>query len=174
VIIDESGFSMVSPLKKTWAPVGETPMVKTSISHHTRVNVIGALLVSPAGRSIRLATRMRRKNMRGEQVRNFLRQVLRRVAGPVAILWDRHPMHKRKLVTEYLDSISRVTRYELPKAAPELNPAEGIWAQADEYVAGTAPKNIKELSANVHAALARTRNSSKRLRACLNQSDLPW
>jgi transposase len=161
-------------LKKTWAPAGETPVVKTSISHHSRINVIGALLVSPAGRSIRLATRMRRKNMRGEQVRRFLAQVFRRVKGPVAVLWDRHPMHKRKIVTDYIDSFPRVSVYELPVAAPELNPTEGVWAQVDEYLAGTAPKNISELNSNLGAALVRTRNSTRRLRACLKQSALPW
>lgn len=51
-----------------WAPVGKTPIVKTSISHHSRINVIGALLVCPRRRSIRLATRTCRGNMRGDQV----------------------------------------------------------------------------------------------------------
>jgi putative transposase len=154
--------------------MGETPMIRTSISHHKRINVIGALVVSPAGRSIRPATRMRRKNLRGEQVRRFLAQVLRRVPGAVAILWDRHPMRRRHIVQGYLAAMPRIHVYELPTAAPESDPADGIWTQADEYIAGTAPKTIDELARNVHAALMRTRNNARRLRACLKQSSLPW
>jgi hypothetical protein len=42
---DESGFSLVSPLKRTWSPRGQTPVTRTSLNHHQRLNLFGAVLV---------------------------------------------------------------------------------------------------------------------------------
>ncbi|HSA99629.1 MAG TPA: hypothetical protein VLE49_03195 [Anaerolineales bacterium] len=68
---------------------------------------------------------------------------------------------------EFLASYKRFHMFYFPVAAPELNPAEFIWAQAAEYTAGTAPHNGKELQTNVFNAMARTRSSQKRLQDCL-------
>jgi hypothetical protein len=45
ILADDGGFSLVSPLKHSWAPKGHTPRLRTSLSHHTRLYMIGALLV---------------------------------------------------------------------------------------------------------------------------------
>lgn len=49
VLEDESGFSLVSPLRSSWAPCGQTPSTYTSLDHHQRLNLLGAILVSPSG-----------------------------------------------------------------------------------------------------------------------------
>jgi hypothetical protein len=59
-------------------------------------------------------------------------------------------------------------------AAPELNPAEYVWTQTKEYIAGTAPHDKDELQTNVFAGIARTRISPKRLSACLRNSKVVW
>jgi|WetSurSiteA1Bulk_404760.scaffolds.fasta_scaffold158227_2 hypothetical protein len=35
VLKDESGFSLVSPLKRTWSPRGQTPVTRTSLNAYT-------------------------------------------------------------------------------------------------------------------------------------------
>lgn len=104
----------------------------------------------------------------------FLQQILDRVFGPIVLVWDRHPIHKRKAVQDFLAAHKRLHTFYFPVAAPELNPAEFIWTQATEYTAGTAPHNGKELHTNVFNAIARTRTSQKRLQACLLGSRLDW
>jgi transposase len=104
----------------------------------------------------------------------FLQQILARVSGPIVLVWDRHPIHKRKAVQDFLVSHRRLHMFYFPVAAPELNPAEFIWTQALEYTAGTAPYNGKELQTNVFHAIARIRTSQKRLQACLLGSRLDW
>jgi len=104
----------------------------------------------------------------------FLQQILHLVAGPLALVLDRHPIHKRKLVQEFMAKQKRLHVFYFPVAAPELNPVEFVWTQMNEYTAGTAPHNSDELQANVLAGLARTRNSKKRLLACLHQSNVKW
>ena len=174
VLEDESGFTLVSPLKRTWSRHGQTPVRKTSIDHHQRLNLLGALLVSPKGKRFRLCIRSYWHSLTGKEVIAFLQQILTRVSGPIVLVWDRHPTHKRKMVQEFLVSHKRLHRFYFPVAAPELNPAEFIWTQATEYTAGTAPHNAKELQTHVFNAIARTRTSQKRLQACLLGTHLNW
>ena len=110
----------------------------------------------------------------GEDVIAFLKQILRVVRGYIILVWDRHPIHKRKIVQEFIQSHKRLIVFEFPVAAPELNPAEFVWAQTKEYIAGTAPHNKCEMQSNVYTGIARTRSSQKRLFACLLGSRLDW
>lgn len=174
VLEDESGFSLVSPLKRTWSRRGQTPVQKTSIDHHQHLNLLGALLVSTKGKRIRLGIRSYWHSLTGKAVIAFLQQILDRVSGPIVMVWDRHPIHKRKMVQEFLAKQKRLRVFYFPVAAPELNPEEFIWSQATEYMAGTAPHNGKELQTNVFHAIARTRSSQNRLQACLLGTRLKW
>ena len=171
---DESGFSLVSPLKRSWAPRGQTPAIRTSLQHHQRLNLLGALLISPDGRRIQLTTRSYRHSLRGEQVVAFLKQVLRIVPGEIILVWDNHPIHKRQLVQEFLAQYPRLHVYYFPTCAPELNPVEFVWTQVSEYTANFAPHNMTELSTRIMNGVARTRNSAKRLAACLTGCKLSW
>ena len=174
ILEDESGFSLVSPLKRTWSRRGQTPVQKTSIDHHQRLNLLGALLVSPQGKRIRLSIRSYWHSLTGKEVITFLQQILRLVSGSIVLVWDRHPIHKRKMVQDFLTAHKRLHMFYFPVAAPEFNPAEFIWTQATEYTAGTAPHDKKELQTNVFNAIARTRMSQKRLQACLLGTHLNW
>jgi transposase len=171
---DESGFSLVSPLKRSWAPRGQTPAIRTSLQHHQRLNLLGALLVRADGRRIKLATRSYRHSLRGEQVVALLKQVLRIVPGEIILVWDNHPIHKRQLVQKFLAENPRVHVYYFPICAPELNPVEFVWTQVSEYSANFAPHNMAELHTRIENGVARTRNSPKRLAACLLGCELSW
>jgi putative transposase len=171
---DESGFSLVSPLKRTWARRGQTPILRTSIDHHLRLNLLGALLVTPKGKRIRLSVRSYWHSLSGQEVIAFLQQILRLISGPIVLVWDRHPIHKRRAVQDFIEAHNRLHMFYFPVAAPELNPAEFIWTQTTEYLAGLAPHNGKELQQYVFSGVARLRVSQKRLRACLLGSRLDW
>jgi transposase len=164
----------VSPLKRTWAPCGETPTIWTSAEHNDRLNLIGGVCLTPGGRKLKLYTRSYWDTIAGEQVVEFLEHLLAHVHGPMVLLWDRHPIHKRKVVQVFLARHPRLMVEWFPIAAPELNPAEGVWAQISEYTASIAPHGKTELQEYVMAGLARTRHSQKRLWACIFGSDLPW
>ncbi len=171
---DEAGFSLVSPLKRTWARRGQTPIIRTSIEHHDRLNILGVVLVSLKGKKIRVSIKSYWHSLTSAEVIAFLKQILRFVRGKIVLVWDRHPIHRRKAVQEFIQSHERLIVFEFPVAAPELNPAEFVWTQTKEYIAGTAPHHKYELQANVYAGIARTRVSQKRLFACLRGSRLDW
>jgi putative transposase len=170
---DESGFSLVSALKHTWAPQGQTPVIRTQISHHQRVNALGALLVTPGGRCLRLLSRLQRKNINGKHVVAFLKKLLGAIKGQIALVWDNHPIHVRKLVKAFITQHPRLHVFYFPAYAPELNPVEGVWTQAKEATAGSAPHHVQELHRNVYAVLKHIANSPRRLRACFRISKLP-
>jgi hypothetical protein len=171
---DESGFSLVSPLKRSWSPRGHTPVLRTSLNHHERLNLFGALLISPNEQSSELATRSYQRSLCGEHTIEFLKQLLDRVAGEIVLVWDNHPIHKRRMVQDFIATQPRLHVYYFPTCAPELNPVEFVWAQVSEHTAGFAPHNMLELSARVRAGVARTRNSQRRLKACLQGAQLTW
>ena len=164
----------MSPLKRTWAPCGETPVVHTSIAHHDRLNVLGAVFLTAGGKRLRLHVQLHSHNLTGHHIIGFLTHVLRRRRGQIVLVWDNHPTHRRKTVQQFLARHPRLHVFPFPSYAPELNPAENLWTQTTEYTAGTAPRRVDELRDNVLAGLQRLRRSQARLWACLYASALPW
>jgi transposase len=175
VLEDESGFSLVSPLKRTWAPCGQTPVVRTSLNHHQRLNLLGAILVPHDSKQpLRLALHSYPCTLTGVQVIQFLKQLLRVIAGEIVLVWDNHPIHQRKLVEDFIKHQSRLHVYWFPTCAPELNPAEYVWTQLKEHTASTAPHNLPELRYKIRGGVAKIRGSQIRLHSCLSASRLSW
>jgi transposase len=148
--------------------------VRTSTEHNQRLNLLGAVCVSPGQRRIKLHVQSHWHALGGEQVIAFLVRLLKHNAGPIVLLWDRHPIHRRRAVKHFLARHPRVHVYEFPIGAPELNPTEGVWTQVNEHTASSAPHDRHELHARVLAGITRTRRSPTRLWACIIGSLLPW
>jgi transposase len=165
---------LVSPLKRTWSPCGQTPIVRTSLNHHQRLNLLGAILVPDRKKKFKLAVRSYTCSLTGVQVVAFLKQLLQTVSGEIILVWDNHPIHQRKLVEDFIDQEPRLHVYWFPTCAPELNPAEFIWTQLKEHTASTAPRDLSELRKIVSAGIAKIRYSQNRLQYCLSASDLSW
>lgn len=149
-------------------------MVRTSLNHHKRLNLFGAILVSYRKKPLRLAIRSYTDTLSGIQVIAFLKQLLNTVSGAMVLLWDNHPIHLRKLVEEFIEQEPRLHVEWLPTCAPELNPAEFIWTQLKEHTASTAPQDMPELRCNVLAGVSKIRRAQSLLQYCLSASDLSW
>jgi transposase len=135
---------------------------------------MGAVRITPGQRKLKFHQQAHRRSIRGDEVVGFLAHLSRQIKGPTEMVWDRHPIHRRRNVKDWLARHMRVKVHEFPVSAPELNPVELVWTQVCEYTAGTAPHNGSELMANVRAGIARTRNSQSRLWACIAGSGLTW
>ncbi len=107
--------------------------MRTSLEHNERLNLIGALCVSPHQRRIRLRVQGYRTSLPGDEVIAFLKDLLRAIAGPIARVWDKHPIHGRQEVTAFLECHPRIRVYAFPTAAPELNPTEFVWTSDRVY-----------------------------------------
>lgn len=160
-------------MARTWAPKGHTPVVRY-LYKQDRLSAISALAVSPKRRRVALYLRLRRRNLTGLDVRAFLRHLLRHLRGPVVLLWDRGTIHRRQAVTHWITAHPRLQVEEFPAYAPELNPAEYIWAQADRALANSAPTDVAQLDGLLRSSVRRIRRTPPLLWSCIHASDLPW
>ena len=95
VVADESDFMMMPPVRRTWAPVGQTTIVR-HYDRHDRISVIGGLSVSPTRRRLGLYFRMHPKNISRGEVYDFLWHRLRHLRGHVIVVWDNASIHVRR------------------------------------------------------------------------------
>jgi putative transposase len=158
---------------RTWAPKGDTPVVR-SLYKQDRLSAISALAVSPKRKRLALSLTLRPRTRTGLDVRAFLPHLFRHLRGPVVLLWDRGPIHRRREVQQWIMAHPRLQVEELPAYAPELNPAEYVWAQADRALANSAPTDLRQLNGLLRHSVRRIRGSPPLLWSCIHASDLPW
>lgn len=160
-------------MARTWGPKGNTPVVRY-VYKQDRLSAISALAVSPHRRRVALYLRLRTRNLTGLDVRAFLHHLLRHLRGPVVLLWDRGPIHRRKEVKQWITAHPRLHVEEFPAYAPELNPAEFVWAQTDRALANSAPATRGQLHGLLRTSVRRIRGAQPLLWSCIYASDLPW
>lgn len=119
---DESGVRSDFHSGTTWAPKGETPVVRHS-GQRFSLNMISA--VSPKG-VLRFMVTQKRVNAR--VFIDFLRRLLHGAEAPIFLIVDGHPSHRAKMVKEFLSRLNnRLRLFFLPPYSPELNPDEHVW-----------------------------------------------
>lgn len=167
---DESGFLLLPPVLRTWAPRGCTPVLR----HRTRrdkISVISGIAVSPRRRRVALYYDFHRHNIRHQEVYAFVRQLLRHLRGPVILLLDNARIHQRALRA----LCARHPRLHLeyfPPYAPELNPDEGVWSLAKRTLANGRPDTLDDLLAHLVLSLEAVRAAPRLLRSCIRHSHL--
>jgi transposase len=129
VFLDESGYMLNPTVRRTYAPRGETPILK-SWDRRGRISAIGAITVSPKLQRFNLFVNLLGDDANacaGDTVR-FLRQLHRHIRGPLTLVWDRGNIHDRAgAVRDYLARHPEIAVEQLPAYAPELNPEELVW-----------------------------------------------
>jgi transposase len=123
--IDESGFYPLPSVVRTYAPIGQTPIVR---EWWTREHLSAISAISPEGK---LYFHCQDGALNSEDVIAFLEHLLREVTGRMVIIWDGSPIHRSHTVKEFLanGAAQRLHLERLPAYAPELNPDEGLWQQ---------------------------------------------
>lgn len=172
VFVDESGFLLIPTVRRTWAPRGETPILR-HWQRHDRISVISGLSLSPTRRRCGLYFQLHRENIRAPDACAFLRYLLRHLHGAVIVVWDNSNIHRGPIVRAFLARTPRLRLAYFPAYAPELNPDEGVWARTKAELANSRPDDVLTLLRTLIASLTRLRRSSRRLRACIAHADLP-
>lgn len=171
VFVGESGFQLTPNVRKTWSPMGQTPICRR---HYRRekVSVIPGISVSPARKLLGLCFLMYARNIRHEEVRQFIRHLLKHLRGPVIVIWDNAKIHKGDPIGELLRRHRRLYLEALPPYAPELNPDEGVWGHAKRGLSNVCPIDAPGLMGEVNSALEDIRMSQANLRGCVSLSGL--
>ena len=103
VFLDESGLLMAPLVRRTWAPRGQTPILRQRTRSREKVSVIATLTVSPGRQRVGLyAALVVNANVNAERFVDFLRALTRHVRGPLILIWDRLNVHRSRTVQNYL------------------------------------------------------------------------
>lgn len=168
VFVDEAGFYLLAAAVSTWAPRGETPILKYPFWEH--LSAISAL--TPEGK---LYTSIQEPAFRGPEIVRFLKHLLRHIAGKLLVIWDGLPAHRGQQVREFLrqGGAKRIHLERLPSYAPDLNPDEGVW----NYLKNVELRNlcchhIQELRPELRKAIARLRHKTDVIHSFVRQASL--
>jgi len=172
VFVDESGFLLIPTVRRTWGPVGQTPILPYHY-RHDRVSAISGIAVSPKIFHCTLYCQLYEENIQGEEVAFFLRHLLRQVRGHLIVLLDNGKIHRGDPVQELLSRTRRLHLVAFPAYAPELNPDEGVWNHLDQVLANGRPDSQSALMDVLAEEIRHLSASQRHLRGCIKQSDLP-
>src|SRR4030042_4656646 len=144
VFIDESGFLLIPSVRKTWSPVGQTPVFHHRY-RHDRISAISGIAVSPKRFHCTLCCQLYEDNIQGEEVAAFFRHLLHQVRGDLIVLLDNGTIHRGDPVQELLARTRRLHLVPFPAYAPELNPDEGVWNHLTRSLANGRPDTQADL-----------------------------
>jgi transposase len=167
VFEDEFGFSYSEPVSFTWAPKGETPILKRITKYRRETSTVVGLTLSG-----KIYKRHFDGSVNSEKLIVGLEHLRRQIKAPFIIIWDRSPTHRAKLVKAYLEEHPDIHIEYLPPYAPELNP--------EEYCHGNVKRRMKngiyyskaEIRRSLDAGFARLRKRKDILHGCFQLAGL--
>lgn len=173
VFIDESGFSLRPSVRRTWAPRGQTPLIRRHFNWK-RLSAIAALLCQPDGSLPQLLLAVQEDNFTGPTILSFLEGLGQQTQGPLVLLWDGLPAHRSRLVRDYLAQNSHWLQVErFPAYAPELNPVEYLWScTKGKDMANLCPDTLEQVQTALERAGERIGNDVSLLGGLLQASSL--
>ena len=164
--IDESACYLLPAVVRTYAPRGQTPVLRTPYTRD-HLSVISA--ITPDGR---LVVHTQETAMDGRNVVAFLRQVLRCLGGKLLVPWDGASIHHNQDVQTFLaaGAARRLHLERLPAYAPDLNPDEGIWRHLKHVeLRNRCCQTMDELRWELGLAVRRLRRNPHVIQGCFKQ-----
>lgn len=169
VLVDESGFYLLPGVVKTYAPEGQTPILREKLTRD-HLSVMGGM--TPQGK---LYTLVRQEPLNGLHVIEFLVHLGRVAARRLLVIWDGSPIHRRAEVQEFVsDTRGAVWLEALPGYAPDLNPwDEGGWHHLKHVeMRNQVCKDLEELHQEFHLAVGRLRRKPRLVQSFFDQAGL--
>lgn len=169
IFADEAAFYLLPAVVRSYAPAGETPVLRTPLRREHFSVIAG---ITPEGK---LYQNVRERAFRGPEIVRFLRHLLRQIPGKVLLVWDGLPAHRSTAVQAFLstDDGRRLHLERLPGYAPDLNPEEGVWKHL-KYVElkNLCCANREQLRTELRRATERLRHKTHVIQACFRQVGL--
>ena len=170
VFVDESGFYLLPAILRTYAPVGETPILKV---FHTRDHLSMMSAITPQGW---LFTRTRYEALNGMDSVHFLTHLRSQTRRKLLVIWDGSPLHRNTDVRDYLANAAakHIHLERLPAYAPDLNPDEGTWRHLKRVeLANVCCADLLDLHSHVCSAVSRLRRKPHIIQSFFAQAGLP-
>jgi putative transposase len=171
-----SGFFLNPLVRRTWAPRGKTPILRSWGRHRDKGSVVAALSLAPTLRRLGLYWLADAKRyVTAETMAKFLRDLLRHLRGRVIVVWDNGSSHKGPLIRALCARYPRLHLERLPTYAPDLNPVEFVWSHLKHgRLANFVPASLYHLDQTVRGQLASLTQTPSLLKALWHGSKLPF
>ena len=166
VFCDQSGFYLLAGVVRTYAPVGQTPILK---EHLSRDHLSAMSAITLEGK---LYMTEQERAFKGEDVVRFLKHLMREIEGKLLLIWDGSPIHRGGAVKDFLASggSRRLKLEQLPGYAPDLNPEEGIWKHLKcVELKNLCCESLSELKVELRKAKERLRHKRNVILGCIRQ-----
>lgn len=176
VFQDESGVSQRPPLRRTWAPKGETPVV-VHFFNWKKLSVCSAIAYRWDGQRSRLYFQVIPDSYNGTKLVLFLKELKKHFRGQfVFLIWDGLPGHKSGEMKSFLATQQDWLEVEyLPGYAPDLNPVEGLWGNIKgQELANQSADNLGEVQAAVETGFERVQTCRQLTFGFLEQTGLSF
>ena len=155
VFEDEAGQNLRPPKARTWAPRGRTPVVRVSGKGSGRVSVAGLVCLKPGARGhlyyrvrIHRGRKGERRSMSEADYAGLITAAHKELHAPVILIWDRLNTHISAAMRAFISSHPGwLTEVRLPAYAPDMNPAEGAWANMKNGMGNLAAADVDRLAA---------------------------
>jgi transposase len=166
VFLDETGFGFDERPGRTWAPTGQTPLLRR-VARRRELSTIVALTLSG-----KVFKRTSRHAVRADEVVAMLRHLDRYIPGKKVLIWDRLNTHRSAVVKAYLQQHPEIRVEELPAYAPELNPEEYCHGNVKAHLRNTTVLTVEALHLPVERGFARVRQRPDLLLGFFNHAGL--
>jgi len=167
--LDQTGLRSDSSVGRGWALVGQAPVVPKT-GKRFGVNVMAA--ISNKGE---LYFTCYRGSFTGPVFLVYLRRLVRQIDRKIHLIVDRHPVHRRVLVRDWLaEHVDSIEMHLLPGYAPELNPVELLNGDVKRHVAQANPGNVAELTAAATAHLRRRQNQPHLVKSLFRKPEVRY
>lgn len=151
---------------QTWAPHGQTPVLRVPLSYD-HLSVVSGITLDG-----RLFLQLQDHAYDSAGIVTFLQALLDQVPGHITLIWDGAPIHRSHVIKDFLKegAAKRLHLEQLPGYAPDLNPDEGIWNYLKRVELGNVCcHTLTELTEQVRQAEQRLRDKPEMIRACSRQ-----
>ena len=173
VFYDEGGFSLKPSVRSTWAPRGQTPLLRHKFNWK-RLHATANVVCQPDGSACDLFLSVQEQAIAEDAVSAHLNALHQQVSGVLFVLWDGLPAHRSKKVQQHIvANADWLQVHRFPAYAPELNPVEQIWNHTKyRELANYLPEDLAALQDAVGFSLAGTRFQQRLLRSCFRYANL--
>jgi transposase len=161
VMIDEAGFYLLPGVVRTYAPRGQTPVLKPFLTYD-HLSVMSGITMTG-----QLYTLVRDRALNSTDSVRFLQHLRHELTGKLMVVWDGSPIH-RKEVTRFMAAggAKHIDLELLPAYAPDLNPAEGVWQQLKNVeLRNVTCQNLSQLRRELGLAIMRLRTKPHLVRS---------
>jgi len=147
---DESGIRSDHHAGTTWAPIGQTPVVKATGARYgfnmiSAVNGLGHFRFMTVEGSVNATV-----------FKQFLERLIIGMEQKIFLIVDGHPAHRAKLVQRFVEANrERIELFFLPPYAPELNPDELVWAHVKTRIGKKTVETKLQMKAMLQSVLHR-------------------